>query len=526
MGWEPVAVTSNAPFTIEGATAFYRRAPELQNKNFIYVFGGKGRFGGMSNYLYRWDLDEEKWEYLSIENAPDARQYHTFTKISNNKALLFGGDKGGFFRNINNDFYCLTFENDGKMTWTKITDAAGTTPPPRAYHGACAVGDNLYIFGGEDNKDMNDLYAYNIKVNTWKKLNDKNGPTPRRGVCMCGSEEQDKVFVIGGSSDDTPCKEIWEYDIVNDTWKLLSFNQANQPITTALYLPCKQAAAYMIGSKIIISGGSLMMDDDNTIPDYYLNDLLIFDTKTQTLIKTETPNDSVAIYGHCLALYQDRLFNIGGTLGWPYYHYITQIKISDQSIKKHLMNNNLFGNTIEGNLNLPENKGKNVPDIAQECIDYLQKNCLKTAGIFKVKGDVGEVTVLELKYSHGMKVDFSDLKNPSSVATVLVNYLMSLSDPLLTFDLLDDFLMNESDVANITKLATILPKANYQVAKMLFQLLNAIANTPESKMKAVDLAKVIGPAILRSESGGGTNLQNTVIKVTETMIMNCDEIFK
>lgn len=36
-------------------------------------------------------------------------------------------------------------------------------PSPRAAHGMCAVGDNIYIFGGRDIQDrQNDLHIFNI----------------------------------------------------------------------------------------------------------------------------------------------------------------------------------------------------------------------------------------------------------------------------------------------------------------------------------------------------------------------------
>lgn len=95
---------------------------------------------------------------------------------------MFGGEfatKNEYFHY--NDLWTFTLTN---KTWIEIK-TNGTIPSGRSGHKMGIWNDNIILFGGfydtnYECKYHNDLYLYNIKSNTWSKLESINpGPIPR-----------------------------------------------------------------------------------------------------------------------------------------------------------------------------------------------------------------------------------------------------------------------------------------------------------------------------------------------------------
>jgi N-acetylneuraminic acid mutarotase len=53
-------------------------------------------------------------------------------------------------------------------------------PSTRWGHSACVFDDKLYVLGGRNDHDVNDLYRLDLATNQWEKLDLPSPPNPRR----------------------------------------------------------------------------------------------------------------------------------------------------------------------------------------------------------------------------------------------------------------------------------------------------------------------------------------------------------
>ena len=92
---------------------------------------------------------EEEYPFLQTGDVPAARCGHTFTKITNQYRILFGGlelpdrfsaDSSAMFKQIPSQGYFYLF-NCVSMSWIKLNDFQ---PEPRAYH-TLTLDNNLNI---------------------------------------------------------------------------------------------------------------------------------------------------------------------------------------------------------------------------------------------------------------------------------------------------------------------------------------------------------------------------------------------
>jgi N-acetylneuraminic acid mutarotase len=147
-------------------------------------------------------VETKEWDNVTNKfkgQGPSPRSGHGAVNI-NNKLYVFGGSNYFQSRLHYNDMYILDLGtpylihnaayNDSltpwadKKTWSK-PEQHGDVPCPRTQFSFTAVGDNIYLFGGDlvqSNRYFGDLYEYNIKTHTWRYLFPKGtGPSPRVG---------------------------------------------------------------------------------------------------------------------------------------------------------------------------------------------------------------------------------------------------------------------------------------------------------------------------------------------------------
>ena len=119
---------------------------------------------------------------------PVAREGQTAVFCSaNNTIMMFGGCSES---NLN-DLHCFSIAD---KQWRTLP-IKGKAPAPRSNH-ACFLDKNLmFIYGGQNEKgrSLNDLHAFNLETNEWKRLFVLEAPPPRHQMSMCISLES---FVI------------------------------------------------------------------------------------------------------------------------------------------------------------------------------------------------------------------------------------------------------------------------------------------------------------------------------------------
>lgn len=95
---------------------------------------------------------------------------------------------------------------DYHPVWEQIDAGDDSHPKPgmRGGHQMCIdpSSDTVYLFGGWDgNKDLNDLWSYDIKAKKWSLLcadaSLQNGPSPRSCHKMCLDTKHGQIFLLG-----------------------------------------------------------------------------------------------------------------------------------------------------------------------------------------------------------------------------------------------------------------------------------------------------------------------------------------
>ncbi|XP_041367346.1 unconventional myosin-IXAa-like isoform X3 [Gigantopelta aegis] len=146
-----------------------------------------------------------------------------------------------------------------------------------------------------------------------------------------------------------------------------------------------------------------------------------------------------------------------------------------------------------------------VPEIAERLVAAIELHGMFTEGLYRKSGAAPKVRHLkELVEKDIHTVDFEEY--PIHVLTsTLKCYFRELPEPLLTFDLYDDFL-RASEIKDYKEkvqslFATIerLPKINYDLfERLIFHLARVAMHEQSNKMTANGLAIIFSPCLLRS----------------------------
>jgi len=207
---------------------------------------------------------------------------------------------------------------------------------------------------------------------------------------------------------------------------------------------------------------------------------------------------------------------------------ITKAGAKDSKLK-------MFGLSLEECMKLPLNENHIIPVIVVRAIRYLSEHGPVTEGIFRLSGRVARIEEIRAAYDRGEAVDFSDEPEPNVIASLLKAYIRELPDPLMCFDLYEEWVQAADPTnvgetkARIKVLITKLPTTNLFILRNLMGLLTQIAEAKEvTKMPAHNLAICWAPNILKSRDEMPTMaLQDagTVNWVVTLLIEHHDEFF-
>ncbi|KAF2258578.1 galactose oxidase [Lojkania enalia] len=163
-----------------------------------------------------------------------------------------------------------------------ITEEACDPPKPRTSATLIANPANeneLFLYGGEffngaTAQFYNDLFVYNIKQDTWKKITSPNSPLPRSGHAWCRGANTKDIYLFGGEFSSPKQGTFYHY---NDFWRLDPTNRdwARVEGKGKAAGPPARSGHRMVGFKqyIILFGGF----QDTSATTKYLNDLWIYD---------------------------------------------------------------------------------------------------------------------------------------------------------------------------------------------------------------------------------------------------------
>lgn len=204
-------------------------------------------YAGQGNALYgdTWalDLDRPQWEELSTDISPSPRYGAVLAYGPGSKeAFAFAGftsEQGRFddlwaFSSITNRWQALHPQGD--------------RPSKRCLHAGAydTQSDQLFIFGGQRNGPLGDLWSFNPTTQVWRPL--PSGPAPRKFTSLIYAPRQHQLWLFGGSGEFV-FGDVWAFDLETERWLEMTPDQATpQPRE-------RHAATWVPGRGMVVFGG-------------------------------------------------------------------------------------------------------------------------------------------------------------------------------------------------------------------------------------------------------------------------------
>uniref|UniRef100_A0A3Q0SAM8 GEM interacting protein n=1 Tax=Amphilophus citrinellus TaxID=61819 RepID=A0A3Q0SAM8_AMPCI len=165
---------------------------------------------------------------------------------------------------------------------------------------------------------------------------------------------------------------------------------------------------------------------------------------------------------------------------------------------------------------LPRDRPDEVPFVVLRCTSEIESRALSVQGVYRVSGSKPRIQKLFHTFeTQKEQVDLSDL-SPHDITSVLKHFFKELPEPLLTFDLYNDFItvgkaiqhLNDGDMSpepkeimdiidNLQRLLEKLPPYCYSTLQHTLSHLQRVSENYENKMSPSNLGIVFGPTLLR-----------------------------
>ncbi|XP_028310699.1 GEM-interacting protein isoform X2 [Gouania willdenowi] len=190
-----------------------------------------------------------------------------------------------------------------------------------------------------------------------------------------------------------------------------------------------------------------------------------------------------------------------------------------------------------------------VPFVVLLCTSEIESRALSVQGVYRVSGSKPRIQKLCQAFEmQKEQVDLSDL-SPHDITSVLKHFFKELPEPLLTFELYNDFIrvgqninrLSEQEmqldtteilgvIQNLQNILEKLPSYCYTTLQHIMCHLQKVSENSESKMSPFNLGIVFGPTLLRplvSTDMSMAALLETSYQaaVVEFLIKHCDKVF-
>ncbi|CAG5117883.1 unnamed protein product, partial [Candidula unifasciata] len=189
-----------------------------------------------------------------------------------------------------------------------------------------------------------------------------------------------------------------------------------------------------------------------------------------------------------------------------------------------------YGMPLEEHLRL---MCRDIALVLEACIITLLETGMEEEGLFRIAGSAAKLKKLKASFD-AHAVDMEEFStDPHTVAGALKQYLRELPEPLLTYELYDDFLhtvslSQDQRLQALWAVINRLPKPNYNNFRYLVKFLSKLAEKSDiNKMKPSNIAIVIGPNLLWSEQSNTPNMMTTgtVSAIVEAVVTHADWFF-
>ncbi|KAK9502101.1 hypothetical protein O3M35_012695 [Rhynocoris fuscipes] len=144
-----------------------------------------------------------------------------------------------------------------------------------------------------------------------------------------------------------------------------------------------------------------------------------------------------------------------------------------------------------------------VPSLVIHCIKEIEARGLTEIGLYRIPGSDKEVKGLKEKFLKGKGVpNLSQMPDIHVICGTLKEFLRSLKEPIVTHIRWDEFAraVNIKDLNDrksaLIRIINDLPQPNRDTLAYLMLHLQRVADAPDCKMPASNLAKVFGPTLI------------------------------
>lgn len=176
----------------------------------------------------------------------------------------------------------------------------------------------------------------------------------------------------------------------------------------------------------------------------------------------------------------------------------------------------LFNSTLQQRA---EYEKSQVPIIITRCLAEVEKRGLDFEGIYRISGGNSAIVSIENAFSSLSndpdekqlnRVDETLDVDIHAVTSALKRYLRKLPDPVIPFDLYDDFIKvstkashsKEVRIAELQKIVNKLPPANRETLRLIVNHLHLVNSLKDiNKMGYKNLSVVFAPTLAKDESG-------------------------
>lgn len=263
----------------------------------VYIYGGSGGISKQSDEFYRFELATNRWKRITAEgNRPPGREGHTACIVHDKYMVVYGGWESN--QDVLTDTYVYDFENN---KWSLVIKKSGPVPKPRESQAACAIGEFIYIFGGQGNDIeiddynyevyFNDLYRFKLEIDdnkiysVWEELKPTGvKPSKRSSASACAYRNR-FLIIIGGEG----------YPKEFDEESALGIN------------PKKQREVLKKHRR----------SEDGSILSFPKSDVWLFDTdlNTWSRLKVKNQTEFLPRFAHTSCVFEDFILIFGGLSG-------------------------------------------------------------------------------------------------------------------------------------------------------------------------------------------------------------------
>ncbi|XP_071066413.1 rho GTPase-activating protein 44 isoform X3 [Dasypus novemcinctus] len=193
-----------------------------------------------------------------------------------------------------------------------------------------------------------------------------------------------------------------------------------------------------------------------------------------------------------------------------------------------------FGKPLEEHLTI---SGREIAFPIEACVTMLLECGMQEEGLFRVAPSASKLKKLKAALDCCV-VDVQEYSaDPHAIAGALKSYLRELPEPLLTFELYDEWIQASNIQEQDKRLQALwnacekLPKANHNNIRYLIKFLSRLSEYQDiNKMTPSNMAIVLGPNLLWPQAEGNiTEMMTTVslqiVGIIEPIIQHADWFF-